>query len=148
MATLYLTTHAYPNHRTLPPQIIKECKQKKKAGHIAYGSLSQAIGTRLRLAVGDEHWKVACQIHKKLERGQANLKKTKGRKPGQEQSTKKKKSLKQQQQQKSDQMMDERMDEEGTTNAGDSTSTGGKESKDGGSNKEQRVSFSGDVEKV
>ena len=134
-----------PQH--LPLQIIKECKQKKKAGHIAYGSLSQAIGTRLRLAVGDEHWKVACQIHKRLERGQANLQKSKGRKPGQEQSKKKKS---QQQQQQSDEKMDERMDEEGTTNAGDSTSTGGKESKDGGSSDKKRVSFtgSGDVEKV
>ena len=64
-------------------QIIKECKRKKKAGHIAYGSLSQAIGTRLRLAVGDEHWKMACQIHKRLETGHANLQKTKGYKKGQ-----------------------------------------------------------------
>ena len=64
-------------------QIIKECKRKKKAGHIAYGSLSQAIGTRLRLAVGDEHWKMACQIHKRLEHGHANLQKTKGYKKGQ-----------------------------------------------------------------
>ena len=89
---------------------------------------------------------MACQIHKRLERGQADLQKTKGRKPGQKQSTKKKS---QQQQRQSDQKMDERMDEEGTTNA-DSTSTGGKESKDGGSNDEKRVSFtgSGDVEKV
>ena len=64
-------------------QIIKECKRKKKAGHIAYGSLSQAIGTRLRLAVGDEHWKMACQIHKRLETGHAHLQKTKGYKKGQ-----------------------------------------------------------------
>ena len=64
-------------------QIIKECKRKKKAGHIAYGSLSQAIGTRLRLAVGDEHWKMACQIHKRLETGHANLQRTKGYKKGQ-----------------------------------------------------------------
>ena len=64
-------------------QIIKECKRKKKEGHIAYGSLSQAIGTRLWLAVGDEHWKMACQIHKRLETGHANLQKTKGYKKGQ-----------------------------------------------------------------
>jgi hypothetical protein len=66
-------------HSRPSKQIIKECKRKKKAGHIAYGSLSQAIGTRLRLAVGDEHWKMACQIHKRLERGHANsLKKARG----------------------------------------------------------------------
>ena len=59
-------------------QIIKECKRKKKEGHIAYGSLSQAIGTRLWLAVGDEHWKMACQIHKRLETGHATPQKTKG----------------------------------------------------------------------
>ena len=73
----------YIYYTTQINQIIKECKRKKKAGHIAYGSLSQAIGTRLRLAVGDEHWRMACQIHKRLETGHAHLQKTKGYKKGQ-----------------------------------------------------------------